>query len=116
MRKSRVLLRDADGRLHEVVGYADARGALRSGPGFAGGGGSGWYLRAPGSPVIPVVELPTGLGAVVEVDYGPPINDSERFIRVDDDWWYPTGVLDPVKDSFFDTVSFTVLSEGVPGV
>lgn len=117
VRKVRVRLTDADGKVHEVVMWAkgaDSDFGLYS-DSDRSVDGIFWYAEIGDEvPIEPVVTLPTGLGAVVEVTY--PGIDSEWFVRVEDDWWYPTGVLDPAKDSFFDTVSYTVLSEGVPRV
>lgn len=119
MRKVRVSLTDAVGKVHAVVMwakgadwdfglYSDREQSVD---------GTCWYAEIGGGvPIEPVVTLPTGLGAVVEVTY--PGVDSERFVRVDDDWWHPTDTKGRVKNEFFylDTVSYTVLSEGVPRV
>lgn len=117
MRKLRVKLTDADGKVHAVVMWAkgaDSDFGLYSDRDQSVDG-TCWYAEIGDEvPIEPVVVLPTGLGAVVEVTY--PGIDTERFVRVEDDWWYPTGVLDPAKDAFFDTVSYTVLSEGVSNI
>lgn len=116
VRKVRVRLTDADGKVHEVVMWAkgaDSDFGLYS-DSDRSVDGIFWYAEIGDEvPIEPVVTLPTGLGAVVEADYGI---DTELFVRVDDDCWYTTGPLDPVRDAFFDGVSFTVLSKGVRDV
>ena len=61
--------------------------------------------------VTPIRELPTGLGAVIEVTTVP--GDCERWVRTAEDNWVSDWRTEK-PDSYFDGLNFTVLSEGVP--
>ena len=113
MQKVRVSFADADGVTHEVVGW---RRPGQTGVAFMakdephGGNISpalSW-LRA-GVTVNPTVELPTGLGAVV--DYREEGAEAERFVYVGDGWWL--GSVGEVRSDWVAARPFTVLSEGV---
>ena len=125
MQKVRVSLTDADGKVHEVVGWN-----------YGGDSANGvhaidvekaaydvdcpWYIEIDPklTPFAVIQELPTGLGAVVEVRYPAPENvfASERFVRLDD-WWMSQApeVAKPqfVSDGWINEYEFTVLSEGI---
>ena len=60
--------------------------------------------------VTPIRELPTGLGAVIEVPTVPGY--CERWVRVGDDSWRLGSYVEELN-SYFDGLAFTVLSEGV---
>jgi hypothetical protein len=119
MRKVRVSLVDADGKTHEVVGYrrndeqpvvfmeVDSEAGINKSACIA-------WIGDSDVTVTPIVELPTGLGAVVEVLYGPPTNDSDQYVHVGHGKWVPQHrLLEPVSGKWFKERRFTVLSEGV---
>jgi hypothetical protein len=62
--------------------------------------------------VTPIRELPTGLGAVVSVEYGLPINDVENYVYMGDDWWGTRDAKD-IRSENLAELKFTVLSEGI---
>ncbi len=61
--------------------------------------------------VTPIRELPTGLGAVIEVPTVP--GDCERWVRTAEDNWASDSGRTDKPDLYFDGLNFTVLSEGV---
>lgn len=70
-----------------------------------------WSSDFDGITVTPIRELPTGLGAVIEVPTVP--GDCERWVRTAEDNWVNDWRTEK-PDSYFDVLNFTVLSEGVP--
>ena len=107
MQKVRVSLVDADGVTHEVVGWKLPGGrVVRSHPLDS----QYWYMELDSeAEVTPIVELPTGLGAVVEVREDS--TEPERFVKVGDYWWL--GYHREVRSDWLAARPFTVLSEGV---
>ena len=113
MQKVRVSLVDADGVTHEVVGWRrpGQGGAVFMAEDEPHGGNISpalSWMKA-GVTVTPIVELPTGLGAVVE--YREEGAEPQRFVYVGDDWWLGPG--SGVRSDWVAARPFTVLSEGV---
>lgn len=112
MQKVRVSLTDADGKVHEVVGYCYS--------GYAGNGIHGinveeahdevnpWYIEIDETltPFAVIQELPTGLGAVVEV-----APHGEQFVHVGQGPW--SNHESEMISEDIQQIPFTVLSEGV---
>ena len=119
MQKVRVSLTDAEGKVHEVVGYQSygnteyATILPHPSDGNAVTGETKWYIVCHPSICSSIQELPTGLGAVVEVDYGPPINEVERFVHIGDDYWHEARSCRELTSSEMSRMTFTILSEGV---
>lgn len=119
MRKVRVSLTDAEGKVHEVVGYrrnAEITGVFMRDDDEATGINASvmvQWVDDEDVTVTPIQELPTGLGAVVEVDYGPPINEVERFVHIGDDYWHEARSCRELTSSMLGRMAFTILSEGV---
>lgn len=120
MQKVRVSLTDADGKVHEVVGYCYSGRAVNGIYALDlenSGEVCPWYIEIEETltPFAVIQELPTGLGAVVEVTYDDPEGDltTERYVRIDGHSWYAPEVCEDVSDNFLKAQKFTVLSEGV---
>jgi hypothetical protein len=119
-KKVRVRLVDADGVEHSVVGWrlpGDGNPVL-SEPKDVGLPASFWYLEyGDDVEVTPVVELPTGLGAVVEVTYNYPISNdgdcTDRLVLTGKNEWYATIGQEVFEDRHILGNRFVVLSEGV---
>ena len=116
MQKVRVSLTDADGKVHEVVGYQ-----YQSDPAaiYQSQEADDWVIQLMNEDAVfavtPIQELPTGLGAVVEVRWDDPEGPltTERYVRIGDATWFTPEMGEDVSDKFLKAQEFTVLSEGV---
>lgn len=109
MQKVRVSLTDAEGNVHEVVGYQylEEPGTVyqRDEP-----DGDEWSIfllnEGAASRVNVIQELPTGLGAVVEV-----ASHGEQFVHVGEGLW--SNHESEMISEDIEQIPFTVLSEGI---
>ena len=121
MQKVRVSLTDADGNVHGVVGWCYGGRADNGVHGInvkeAEDEVNPWYIEIDEklTPFAVIQELPTGLGAVVEVTFDDPEGpvSTQRYVRFDEGCWYDPHNGEDAGDSWLNTQKFTVLSEGV---
>lgn len=107
MQKVRVSLTDTEGKVHEVVGYqyqSDPAAVYQSQE------ADDWVIHLMNedavSGVTVIQELPTGLGAVVEV-----APHGEQFVHVGQGLW--SNHESEMISEDIEQIPFTVLSEGI---